>query len=525
MNELLPRDLAKPIWSSAVAKDVDCLSIQQHHIPSQTLMKSAGYWVANSTAIECRPGQKITVLAGPGNNGGDGLVAAIYLSAWNFDVTVYDPQYDPEEMSDDRLHYWKQCQKQRVQICSNRQEFLHRCRGSVLIDALLGLGLKGHLRQGSSKVLLESIQKAGPAKTIAVDVPSGLDSDLFEQPAPILPADLTVSFGAAKPVHKVQPIAQYCGQVKIFPIGFSPAAVFESLKQEKTKLWELDKSLVSKLSTFSHLAKNSHKFDRGHVLVIGGSQGKLGAPIMAASAAARAGAGWVSIACPEKPENLPAYLTYENLFESQALNLKRLEAFIDLRKVKSVVIGPGMVSSPFSHGSLSELVAKLSQRGITFIIDAGAIHNITNFISSPWNAEKVLLTPHPGELKKSNLTQNSVGSMDDLHNLNRSCSAFGFSLFYKSASPCSISPELENDYLFSSFSDAKLGKAGTGDVIAGICAGLSLSFFPIWSLGPLSHYILATEWERLEGEFGDSVLPADVANTINLHNIFAPERF
>ena len=170
------------------------------------------------------------------------------------------------------------------------------------------------MREGICKTALKEAASLKWKKVVAVDLPSGMQADFWSDKA-LLKADYTITFGARKLVHSLYPSKDSCGHVEVAKIGFAKEAI--EISQGDTTSISLDKDLVREMEPWQGLSPYAHKYDRGHVLVIGGSEGKLGAPAIAASAAFYAGAGWVSVALSsglEQLSNLPAEVTYENFY-------------------------------------------------------------------------------------------------------------------------------------------------------------------------------------------------------------------
>lgn len=497
------------VWSEAIAKKVDERSIAAAG-SARNLMEAAGYWTAISIASRTQPGQRIVVLCGPGNNGGDGLVAARYLFGWGFKVhivhmvakaqtTTLDRQAQADKAASLGIHQLK--------MTEVKDELL---RDAVVIDGVFGIGLQGPLRDGPQKTLLQRIAQAPTSCVLAIDLPSGILCDLWEQDAPPLPAHVTISFGAKKPAHLLYPSAGYCGTTLVRNIGF--------LEQAKTECWEASPVKLCEWKDESpdpwrYLGEDAHKYQRGHVLVIGGSSGKWGAPILSAIAAAQGGAGWVSLACPQFGLPVPPHIVQEDLFLKGHLNLPKLRSFVAERRVRSLLLGPGMVKSPLDP-QLSSYLKELSHQGVAIILDAGACHRLgTDSDGSLFNPNRTLLTPHPGEFAKSGILDGGVNGLVDLPLLVDAMKKIGACLFYKTASPLCVSPHL--DFIpLRKIGNPTLGKAGSGDVLAGLCAALALTPCPLWQVPFVG---MAAQIHTLRGLIDSGLqqpTPLDIAQAI-----------
>ena len=203
------------------------------------------------------------------------------------------------------------------------------------------------------------------------------------------------------------------GNVEVAEIGFAKEAI-EISEKDSTAI-SLDRGVVHELEPWKGLSPYAHKYDRGHVLVIGGSEGKLGAPAITASAAFYAGAGWVSVALSsglEQLSTLPTEVTYENFYANGLLELNTLRDFIIKRKVKAVCIGPGMMKSPFSETNWNEFVEIMKL--VEFcVIDAGALDGLGVLLDKKAMSTKCLLTPHPKEWLRIHPDNVKIESLED----------------------------------------------------------------------------------------------------------------
>lgn len=486
-------------------------------------MECAGRKVAVVAAARCRPGQLIVVLAGPGNNGGDALVASRYLHLWGYSVLVIDILNDFKDQTPDRSTQGQSLDELNIRRVSPHdfQSGLPLPSKPLILDGVLGIGIRGSLREGLYKSCLQKASQLN-GTVISIDLPSGMDGDCWSGEAPPLPADITVTFGASKAAHRIYPAARYCGETLVFDIGFSKEAVDQSLAKTKHQLWELAPEALARINPWRGLAIDAHKFERGHVLVIGGSSLGFGAPMMAAVSAARAGAGWVSLATPHPVETVmarsPLALTHQNFFKGDHLDIAAISKFVEQRRVKALLIGPGMVTSPFQSGDL-ETLARLQRQGLSLVLDAGALHQLGERLKpTRLLPEKTLLTPHPGELIKMGLTPDAPKTLADFEQLQETCNNLGVSIFYKSASPVIVSPELPHHFPCYSQANNSLGKAGSGDVLAGICTALALTSLPSWVIAPLAQCHMHYTCQKLQ-DTGKEIIPEDICSNLGTWDI------
>ncbi len=482
------------IWSSQLARDVDQLSIQAYGIPSSTLMEEAGRAVAQWAMELWKPGLHILVVAGPGNNGGDALVAARILSEAGFVPTVLDVRSEQARETPDRL-----LQRQRVENLGipclryqSPEDFAAYTHSTMIIDGLLGLGLSQALRPGVFRECLTGLQHISARIVLAIDMPSGMLADGLKQEALLL-ATHTVTFGAPKLVHLAESSRSACGIVRVEAIAFDQQAVSECLQKFPADLsW--DKDVLPVESPWKKLANDSHKYTRGHILVVGGSAGKLGAPLLSGLASLRAGVGWASVALLSRENRpaLPRTLTYEELGDETGIDPLRLLSFLEDRKVKACVIGPGTMQNPLRPDILRALAVLQKKRGLFLVFDAGALRNWQILAQDIcFDPKQTLLTPHAGEWKAIGTDHRDLDHLNDFNSAWDFCRKFGVSVFYKTATPFTLWVEDKPQFLINTDGSTRLAKAGSGDVLAGVAAALLCAGVPATLAGNQAQRTLA----------------------------------
>jgi NAD(P)H-hydrate epimerase len=389
--------------------------------PLDELMERAGTAVAE-LVLRSYPG-RVTVVCGKGNNGGDGKVCARVLREAGRDVIVVDGVGDLDDPD-------------------------------VIVDALLGIGIEGPPREDAAR-MIELMNGAG-RPVVAIDVPSGVNASTGEVAGAAVRATATVTFGAAKVGLAVAPGRLHAGSVTVAPLGLRPR--------------EHEHSLVpaSVLLDVPRKETRSTKYSAGAVLVVGGSRGLTGAPILAASAAFRADAGYVTVAAPESA--LP--VLEASLTEAVKLPLpedgagrvvpRATEPILEAaEKADAVAIGPGLGRS---DGTI-ELVSILLERlDLPVVLDADALWELSPFA----RAAPTVLTPHSGELAR---LLGADAREIDAHRLDavrRATSRFGSVVLLKGADTLVAAPR--TGVLVAAYGTPALATAGTGDVLTGVIA-------------------------------------------------------
>lgn len=480
------------LWTSSEAQEIDRLSSQVYGIPSLSLMEEAGLKIYHFALRQWKPYSHFVVLAGSGNNGGDALVVARYLHEAKFSVDCFDLSDGRE--TEERKHQRLELEKQGFMLkpFAKGAFQIYTKKDLVVIDGLLGIGLKGALRPGLVMDCLKAAAALKPKVVVAIDLPSGLDADAWQQDAPLLSATHTISFGELKAVHVAEPSSRHCGSVARVPLAFAEEAIVQVMAKRKIELMHSTK--VPKLADlWTFLPKDAHKYDRGHVLAIGGSPGKVGAILMAAQAAMKAGAGWVSVA-PMSEIFAPAWtreFTYESFALEGEIDTKALREFIVNRKVKALLIGCGTMETPLTRPVLITIVELQKELKLKVIFDAGALANIIPLAKGlRFDPQLTLLTPHPGEWKRLHRDEElqSPDQISDLEPAIAELGKAGFSAIYKSASPIVLTP---GKSIFLSLGDNRLARAGSGDILAGLILGLAATPHSLHEIAAVAQNMLA----------------------------------
>ncbi len=361
-------------------------------IPGVVLMENAAHRCVEFIAAKFAPvmEQRIVVVCGKGNNGGDGLAIARQL------YTRFHPRElrvvliaDPAELKGDAALNYQMLHAAGLQ---EYRDFGPEMRTATLVvDAVLGTGLKGAATGDALNAIREINGSFPDARVFAVDIPSGLAGDSGAIPGEYVHADATVTFTAPKVCHALPPASHLMGELVVAPIGSRPS------------LYEDDAAIQLALITprsvaplFAARPRDSNKGKYGHVLMVAGSRGKTGAAVMAGLAALRAGAGLVTVACPESALDAVAAHAPEVMTEPLP-ERGGLERILELAETRTLVaIGPGIGTSAETREMVRRLFARLRR---PLVVDADGLNCLAG---SDWTGMGGLrvLTPHPGEMSR-----------------------------------------------------------------------------------------------------------------------------
>jgi NAD(P)H-hydrate epimerase len=442
----------------AAMRRVDAAAIDGG-VPGLRLMEAAGAAVAARARARLPAGGKTVVLCGPGNNGGDGFVAARLLAEAGYGVNLVLLGERAALKGDAALaaEAWtgpvRQADGNPLPSCD------------LVIDALFGAGLSRDL-DGAARALVEAVNAAG-VPVLAVDVPTGIDGNTGAVRGVAIRAVETVTFVAFKPGHLLQPGRSLCGQLSLADIGTGPEAlaaglaVGPPLHRNGPDLWVRD---------FPRLTGASHKYTRGHALVLSGPATKTGAARLAARGALRVGAGLVTVASP------PAALA-ENAAHLTAIMLRPCESADDLddlltdERLNVVLAGPGLGTGEPTR----ERVAVAAAAGRGLVLDADAL---TSFAGQARllaahladGDARAVLTPHAGEFARLFDGTAAAGGADKVARTRAAAELTGAVVVLKGADTVVAAPD--GRAAINDHGSPYLGTAGSGDVLGGLIAGL-----------------------------------------------------
>jgi hydroxyethylthiazole kinase-like uncharacterized protein yjeF len=392
------------ILTAAEMKDIDRTAIEGLGIPGVVLMENAGLRIVR--ALKARfpavTKERIVIVAGKGNNGGDGFVVARHLANSGAKPEVLLCA-DKGEVKGDAAVNLAVALKMGLPVTEVRDTAAWRkaraklSRATIIVDALFGTGLVKPL-DGLYASVVEDINRCSAFK-VAVDVPSGLSADTFEMIGPCVKADLTVTLAAPKVAHIFPPAADRVGELVIAPIGIPPAF----FDKPELKLELVEEAALRPY--FAKRKKDTHKGSYGHLLIFAGSVGKSGASVLAGRAALRTGAGLVTVATaagvlPSIARSMAELMT-EPLAETPQRTIAAAalpRAIALLRGKNAVLVGPGLSTNASTAEFVLGLLPKIKA---PCVIDADGLNivaakpDVLGRLEAP-----AVLTPHPGEFAR-----------------------------------------------------------------------------------------------------------------------------
>jgi hydroxyethylthiazole kinase-like uncharacterized protein yjeF len=439
------------LYTAAEAYAIDAAAIASG-IPSIQLMKRAGRAAFELVRERFADAPLVSIYAGGGNNGGDGYVLAGLLAQRRHEVQVI-ALVEPDHLKGDaRLAY-----EFAVQEGAAVNGFGATPTEGIIVDALLGIGLRGEVR-AEFAAAIEQINASG-LPVVALDIPSGLQADTGALAGPVVHAQVTLTYIGIKQGLLTGRGPAVCGEVVLDSLDI-PNAAFTATAPSVERL-----HLNELINLLAPRAADAHKGDFGHVMVIGGDTGFGGAALMAAEAAARTGAGLVSIAT--RPEHIPAILARRpEVMACGVVSGQELEPL--LARPTVLVVGPGLGRSPWSEQMLQQAV----KTGLPLVLDADALNILAagRVIPSSVARSNWLLTPHPAEAARL-LGQTTAEVQADRFAAVRALqSRYNASVILKGAG--SLVASGAGSIGIVTDGNPGMATGGMGDVLCGILGGL-----------------------------------------------------
>jgi ADP-dependent NAD(P)H-hydrate dehydratase / NAD(P)H-hydrate epimerase len=432
--------------------EADRLAIQGG-VQGLDLMEHAGRAVAAEVSGRFPDAGEIAVLCGPGNNGGDGFVAARHLREKGYSVRLGckgDPARLPQDAGTMARLWGGPIEPLSADVLS---------RADVVVDALFGAGLARPV-EGEFATLVEAVNRSG-LPVIAVDVPSGIDGSTGAVRGVAVRAAVTVTFFRLKPGHLLLPGRQACGETVVADIGIPDAVLDVIIPQSfvnEPGLW---------LPRFPWPKSEAHKYEKGHAVVLSGPVFSTGAARLGALGALRAGAGLVTVASPKDALAVnAAQLTA--IMVRQVDDARALTGLLADERKNAVLIGPG---TGVGEGTRTLVLAAIASNA-ALVLDADAL---TSFASDPdtlfaaigSRAAPVALTPHEGEFRR---LFGAAGDASKLARARAAAARSGAIVLLKGSDTVVAAPDGRAS--INATSSPWLATAGTGDVLSGMVLGL-----------------------------------------------------
>jgi NAD(P)H-hydrate epimerase len=497
-------DWLTSLLDAETMRGVDRWAIEERGVGSLELMERAGAAVARSVE-RATPDGPVAVVCGKGNNGGDGLVIARLLREAGRSVTVVCAASVDDFGGDARANLERLAGKAPLELTGDRERAQQALAGAVVIvDALLGTGFEGSPR-GLVGEAIEALN-AARAPVVSVDLPSGVDASTGVVSGAAVRATRTVTFHAQKPGLWIAPGKEHVGKVERVDIGIPRGA------PDGTKIGLIDPSVLDLLP---RRGSSSTKFSSGHVLVAGGSRGLTGAPRMAAQAAMRAGAGYVTACVPASLQAIlatggpPELMTKGLPDEAGGLTVEGVEIVLEAsERGGALALGPGLGRGDGAIAFARELAREAK---VALVLDADGLNAHAGRLDElTARSAPTVLTPHAGELGRLLVLGSEKIERERLRHVREAAKRAHAVVVLKGDDTLIAEPS--GRVAVSPGGTPALATAGTGDVLTGVISALlaaGLDPFTAAAAGVSLHAQAGREAARRQGA-NEGVVASDV---------------
>jgi len=484
-------------------RELDRRASDEFGIPSIILMENAGLRTFDVVydILQEIGGNRVTVVCGKGNNGGDGFVVARHLSQAGADVEVYLIGRKDDVKGDARVNL-KIAEKSDIPITelTDLSDLMYSLDESdLIVDAIFGTGIKGEIT-GLARDVIDTINASGKY-VVSVDMPSGLDSDTGQVLGSCVKADATVTFALPKIGLAAYPGISYAGEVTVVDIGI-PELAFRTAG--------INTFVVDAEDIRIRLPKrpaDANKGTFGKVAIIAGSAGMTGAAAMAGMAAVRIGAGLVTLGVPESLNDILEAKVTEVMTVSfpetpeRSFSRAAVEKSLELiRRCDAVAIGPGIGRNPETVAFVHDILPKID---VPLVIDADGLNAIAEDVTV-FEKQKspAVITPHPGEMARLTGTPIEAIQSNRLKAAKDAAVRFGVTVVLKGAATVTASPD--GEAWVNSTGSVALASGGTGDVLTGAITGLLAQGLSTLDAAICGVYIHGRAGELAEERYGSA---------------------
>jgi NAD(P)H-hydrate epimerase len=506
------------ILNAAQMREADRATIHDVGIPSVVLMENAGRQIvaALESLYDDLAERRVAIVAGKGNNGGDGFVVARTLHQRGVETTVFLVGHVAEVKGDARINLdiLGRLGVTVVEVADESAWELHFSEVSphdLVIDAMFGTGLSTPL-QGLHQTVVADLNASG-IPIVSIDLPSGMSADTPELIGDCVEASVTVTLGAPKLPLVLPPAEQKSGEVVIADIGI-PAGVIEQVDGPRIELITRD----ALRPVIPPRAPDAHKGDFGRVLIVAGSLGKSGAAALAADGALRSGAGLVTVACPRSC--LPMVAAHGREYMTLALeetpdgtvHFAAAEAILDI-DADVIAVGPGLGRGEGVATFVRELVEKSEQ---PLVLDADALNAVADepAVLQGREGRDLIITPHPGEMARlmgcrtDDVQADRLGIAQDFA---RRHHAYVILKGYRTLIATPAGPVFVNPT-----GSPGMATGGTGDVLTGMVAAWLAQLLDAEAACRVAVYLHGAAGELADADAGEvSMVAGDLADHIS----------
>lgn len=499
------------VLTAAAMRGADERAIHQLGIPGLVLMENAAIGVVEALGDRFPKAERVAILCGPGNNGGDGLAVARHLAVRGYQPAVW-VVHAGKRLEGDAAAQLSFCRGLGMEVAEVADEaellaaLAEAASAELIVDALFGTGLARPL-EGLFATAVEGLAAlhARGLSVLAVDLPSGLDASSHHVPGPHATADLTVTFAALKVAHVLPPASLACGIVAVADLGL-PASFLDETPGDLHLLVaeEIGGLLPQRVAT-------AHKGTFGHLLLVAGSPGITGAAVLAARASVRAGAGLTTVATPApccptvaagsiESMTLPVAADEDGRLRPAAVD----EVLEKAARCTAMAVGPGLGTGGETPEALRRLVREAT---LPMVLDADGLNA---FAGRPEELRlrkaPTVLTPHPVELGRLLGTTAAEIGEDRVAAAREAARVTGAVVLLKGQLSLIAAPD--GPVAINPTGNAGMASGGSGDVLTGTIGALLAQRLPAWDAACLGAYVHGLAGDLLSAERGPEAIAA-----------------
>jgi hydroxyethylthiazole kinase-like uncharacterized protein yjeF len=497
-------------WTLVGAEQMRALDrhmIQKLGVSGELLMECAGRVIADVALAERAPGGRVILVCGPGNNGGDGLVAARHLHLRGIPVLAALVG-DRGRLRGDAARNLERAERVEVPFAGARWK---AAPGDVIVDALFGTGLARGVTGPAAAAVRRIAAQRPAARVVAADLPSGLDADTGQILGAAVQADVTVALGLPKIGLALEPGRSLAGRVVVGRIGIA----------DEAPGLELATTLLTRAAAGALLPlrpADGHKGTFGHALVVAGSEGKTGAASLAADAALRTGAGLVTVACPASANPVLEVKCTEAMTVPLAETAERELAAECERPLlalagerDAVALGPGIGRSDGPRALARALAPRLA---CPLVVDADGLVALEGALGTLVRRRAAtVLTPHPGEAALLLGTSPAAINADRIAAARQLAETSGAVAVLKGAATVIAAPD--GRVRVNPTGGVNLATGGTGDVLTGVIVALLAQGLDAFDAASVGVYLHGEAGDRVARRFGATgTLAGDVVREL-----------
>jgi NAD(P)H-hydrate epimerase len=451
-----PANMDSALYRADQVQNLDRCAIQEHNIPGIRLMKQAGRTAFKLLLEQWPQVEHITVMCGAGNNAGDGYIVAGLAAQRRIPIDVFHVSDPTQLQGDARLAYEFACHEGVIIQPYMSGQRLGDMANTVVVDALLGTGLKGEVSDHFAKAI-DAVNDSG-LPVLAIDIPSGLSADTGAVLGSAIDADITITFIGMKQGLLTGKGPALCGELEFDQLNI-PDQVYANEVPASHCLM-----LGDLLELLPYREVDAHKGSFGHVMIIGGDYGFAGAATMAGESAARMGAGLTSVAT--RPEHVAAVVSRcPELMVTGVTSGQSLEPLLERPSV--LVIGPGLGQTPWSE----QMLQQAAMTNLPMIVDADALNIISaGRLLAGQKRDNWILTPHPGEAARLLGCAITEVEADRIAAAKALQKRYGGTIILKGAGTVVVTST--QDVYISTLGNPGMASGGMGDVLSGVLGGL-----------------------------------------------------